>query len=356
MPSYNLPPLHWVTLFTIAFISLPISQLPNNLMKVTLQDAWISLLLSYLIVFILLSFACLLIRANIAKAENAKCISWIPKLLLLPYLLFLLISTALTIRAYTEVVHNYFLQQTPPLVISLLMVISASYGAWYGLISIGRSSLLGFLLAVLALFTMPLLVSQDVDLGFFLPVLSHPLDMIGASVWQTIGPLLECFYVFSLATHLPTTVQKAVGKLFVFAFFLSVLLFSIMFFLDFLVFGPYLSAKFLFPSVELVKYLRLGEFMERLDIILVSVWTVIMTIKVMLLLYVIGLESTAAFSIASPSLLLIPTSIFLLFFSQIMAPDILSLLAFYQHGWTPVVLVAFCFYLTYQLIILLRKR
>jgi len=343
----SLTPFQFVALFCTSFIAVPISLVPNTLMKTAEQDSWFGLIGGYVLSYLLF----MLMYAIYRTAEKNR--DHLPhaanRTLLFLFLLFVMANAAFTTRNFTEVVHTYFLMRTPTVVISLVTLVVAAYGAWYGIVSIARLSLLSFTLAVIALLSMPVLVFREADPAFLFPILSHSWSSMSYATWQATGAFLESFFILSLLPIVTIQPQKR-GRLITLSSLISMFLFTIMFALDFFIFGPYLGRKFMFPSVELVKYLSMGEFLERMDIVLIAVWSVVMTVKVSVLIWIGILDVAIIFRLSDIRSSLLPLSILLLFISELFAGNTMSFLYVYQHFWTVLVLVGYFsfvgFYLT----------
>ncbi|WP_134684730.1 GerAB/ArcD/ProY family transporter [Brevibacillus migulae] len=349
----SLTPFQFVTLFITCFIAVPISLVPNTLMKTSEQDSWVGLLGGYVLCYLLFGFMYLVYR--IAEKKRDRLPHALNRTFLFLFLLFILANAAFTTRNFTEVTHNYFLTKTPPVFVSLLTLSVAVYGAWYGITSIARLSLISFILSVIALIAMPLMAFEVADPSFLFPLLSHSWLNLSYSIWQALGAFLESFYLLSLLPLVSIQPQKR-AFLLTFSCLLGMLLYTIMFALDFLVFGPYLASKFVFPSVELIRYLSLGEAMERLDIMLISIWAVIMTVKVAALIWISALDAAIIFRLSDIRSTLIPISIVLLFTSEMFAGNTISFYYLYQHYWTFLVLFGYFSFLAFYVTSVRMKK
>jgi len=349
----SLTPFQFVTLFTTCFMAVPISLVPNTLMKTSEQDSWVGLFGGYVLCYFLFMLMYLVYR--IAEQKRDRLPHALNRTFLFLFLLFVLANAAFTTRNFTEVTHTYFLPKTPPVFVSFLTLTVAAYGAWYGINSIARLSLISFVLSVIALVAMPLMVFEVADPAFLFPLLSHSWLNLGYSIWQALGAFLESFYLLSLLPLVSIQPQKRVF-LITFTCLLSMLLYTIMFALDFFVFGPYLASKFVFPSVELVRYLSLGEALERLDIVLISLWSIIMTVKVAALIWIGTLDAAIIFRLSDIRSTILPTTMLLLFFSELFAGSTISFLYLYQHYWTFLAVIGYFSFLAFYITSLRMKK
>lgn len=349
----SLTPFHFLTLFCTSFIAVPVSMLPNVIMETAEQDAWFGLIGGCLLCYL---FLLLLYFSQRAFEKRGNQVPHMLKYgMLLCFLFFLLASATLTIRNLSEVTHTYFMLDTPPIVISLALLSVAAYGAWFGLDNIARLSLLSFLLAAAAIFSIPFLIFGEIEPMMLVPLLSHSLPTILYSVMLSTGACLESFFLITILPLVSIPPERRCALLTTSCLIAMILLF-VLFTLVFFTFGPFLGSKFMFASVELFRYLAIGEFWERMDILFISVWTVIVTVKLALLLWLILLETAIVFRLSEPRSALLPISLLLMFVSQLLTSSTSTFLYLYKHLWMYMVFFGYGSLLAFYLIPLRARK
>ncbi|NBD22247.1 GerAB/ArcD/ProY family transporter [Paenibacillus glycinis] len=251
------------------------------------QDAWISVLIAPIT-----SFWCIAVCTALARRypdmtiiEYSRSIlgSWVSTLVEAYYLCFLFVYATVISKALADLIAMISHQLTPHAIILLMLLAVCGTAAWCGIGVIGRCGEIIFpIMIVIA--TMILLISiRDWNVTYLQPVAEKGLPSIlrGASVPS--GWLGETVLIAFLIPFLnqPGQARKAsyYSTLIITVFMLKTVLICT------LAEGP-LVTKFPFPYAALIRYISLGDMLERLDPVFFPIWVSVGFIKLATFLFV----------------------------------------------------------------------
>lgn len=251
------------------------------------QDIWMAYLIATVlglpIVYIATKTA--LLHPNQTLIQFSKLIlgKWLGTVVVLLYLFQWYSVVGNILKEFTDFTITTLLPNTPPWALFISMLLLLVYGTFVGGIEgIGRYSEVFGPIIVISVILLVLLSLKDFDVINLMPVFSDtgvvpiwkgslvPLSFFGESVMMLMlvafmnepnKALISSLWGIGLAAVTALTVA------------ISVLL----------TFGPEISAKLRHPTVDLVSYISIMEFIQNLEIIAVLIW--IMSIFIKLSLY-----------------------------------------------------------------------
>jgi spore germination protein (amino acid permease) len=246
--------------------------LPYHLVYETGHDGWLSLLLTGILSTIAIVPIMLLLRRyhdkSIYQINPQLFGHWIGKALNFSLLLYLIFLTIVGIRLFAEFIRLFQLEQIPPLMINLLIIVPTVYLTRYGLKPVARFS--AFLLVILTIFLLSAwLVKSDIRLSF--------LEPVGVVGW---GPILKnipiCFISF-IGFELTAFVYPAVTdrdqalKWVIIANLVATFFFVALFLVTTGLFGEELLKRMVSPLFSLSRYIKIS-LVERIDLISFLLW------------------------------------------------------------------------------------
>lgn len=186
-------------------------------------------------------------------------------------------------------VHIAFLRETPPLVLDLLMIAAACYGAFLGLEVIARHNLLlfGFLSAATVLVV--LLGLPDINTDNFRPFMENgfmPVLLGGkdSAAWRGEVFLLLIFYPYLNLKQ--EAAHAAYGMVFLAGIYTTFVTMATIG-----TFGNEVASAQIYPVYRLARYISIGQIIERIDIIVVIIWVSAVIIKLAIFLYAAGIAA-----------------------------------------------------------------
>jgi spore germination protein KB len=277
-------------LASIMVIFMQVSQLlylPTTLIKHAGQEAWLAVIISGAGGALIGLFAIMvaLRHPTWMPAQMGRQVMgrWLGGLMGLIYGGFILWIYVLVLRDIIDFVEIVLLRGTPGLVIAGLMAIATLYAAWEGLESIARISFVVTVAMVVSVTVIPLLIFPEVNVLHFDPFLWQGLRSVFRAGAEGLPWFGESLIVMTLVPALKEP-PKAYRWFLVGATVATVLL-AIMIAVTTMVFGPDLSARFTYPVYYLAQQVTISRSIERIEVILITVWISGMFVKLAMCLY-----------------------------------------------------------------------
>ncbi|WP_053220263.1 GerAB/ArcD/ProY family transporter [Virgibacillus senegalensis] len=165
-----------------------------------------------------------------------------------------------------------FLPATPMISILLLVLLLCLYCSLLGIEVLARASNMVLILMTVTLIGLILSVLPEVHYPYYQPIL--PRDT-GGLMYSTIVAFSSYGQVVLIATLFPfvnyKNEKRKHGKILAGIVF-SCLLTSLLIIEEIGVFSPFELQRLQYPTVELITLIQIGEFMERMEIFLVTIW------------------------------------------------------------------------------------
>ncbi|UTR11865.1 spore germination protein [Evansella sp. LMS18] len=250
-------------------VSATIVSVPQALIDLSMQNTWIipPLIFGYIIILINLALWGFKKIDNYQEVWEAN--NFLAKgtaLLILVFLFHILAKDLRTITAFTK---HVLLPLTPDFVITMLFVFSILYLAWAGIEVIARFTELYFLYLIGVFTFLPLSLIPQIEFYRFEPVLG----------FQTIPSILQAVFVGLapagelIAFVIVITMVKPIGdakRSFIIGGAIGMFLLTIIIFSQISVLSSDITRFSLYPSYQLVQQVRLTEFLDRLDLVIVA--------------------------------------------------------------------------------------
>lgn len=254
-------------------IGIGVMSMPSRLCEIVGHDGWITVLIAGIISTILG-----VIMVKLLERYENKSIYEINKLLYGKYVgtfinillaLFLCIMAGFYVRIFTTIISIITLPNTPPIILTIFLLLPCLPLAWYGLKVICRfDSIVFFITAVVYLFF--ILVVKDVRLTFLMPIGQAKIpSLIKSTLTLTLSYIGFCFPVifYPLVTD-----KKNVMKSVIYANMYSTIFFLITVLIVTGFFGASMLKYLTFPLLNLTRSYR-APVLERLDLLFIALWT-----------------------------------------------------------------------------------
>jgi len=271
------------------------------------QDSWISVIVGTLlglIGVIALSKLCKSFPGETIIEILCRRFSWPGKLLSILYLLYFFIMTILGTRLFAES-YRTILTDTPKSVFITVILLLTAYIVYLGLETLGRiNQIMLVVLVIFAVAVVILTLNVDKDYTNLLPILGNgvkPVAMGSISVMGWFGELVIMGMIFPYVQRPKVLIRTGfAASIITMIFFLGPITGPIA------LFGPELATHMTFPTFAEVRYIKVGEVLNRFDTIAILFWTVGLMIRISLFYYGLALGTAQALKLKSYRPLVIP--------------------------------------------------
>ncbi|TLS48324.1 hypothetical protein FE782_31330 [Paenibacillus antri] len=186
-------------------------------------------------------------------------------------------------RATTDFVKVSLLTVTPITVIAVCLAFCLVAAARHGKLSVARMSQLWQPMLILLVLLLPVFLSSTLALGNLLPVFQHtPLQVFegGSHLYSYMG---EAVGTFMIAKYRTWTTKFSLFSLALGWFLLLVLTFSVV-----MTLGVEIPMRTFYPNYEMIRKVRLTDFLDRLDLPMIGIWLPAMVVKASFGLYIVA--------------------------------------------------------------------
>ncbi|WP_227762187.1 GerAB/ArcD/ProY family transporter [Zhaonella formicivorans] len=259
------------------------------------RDTWISEILAVLagavMVLVYKRLACIFPNMTLIQYSQVIFGKYVGKLIAIIYLWFFLHLGVLVLRNFGEFLTNLVMPETPIWFFHVTLVLVCAWFICCGLEIMGRTSELIFPVNMLLIFLTIILValSQVMDMKNFLPFLEHgTANILKGAFARASFPYLETV-LFTMLFPFVNTVKNS-KKAALWAVFSAGAVLLALLLQDISVFGENL-ATFSFPRYAVIRLISVGNFLDRIDPVVIAVWITTALVKVGVCLYafVLGL-------------------------------------------------------------------
>lgn len=275
-------------LVTVVLHAAPVVYLPSPLSKITGQEAWLAVILAGLCGFVIGSLAIWVSARHpgLAPAQISRLVlgKWAGGLVGLLFAGLFTFLFSLVVRNVLDFSVMIVLPGTPGLVIAGLFVAVALYCAWSGLEPLARVSFQVLVAVVVAVAALPLLEAREFSIKQLDPFLNQGVPALLQATFIALSWFGESVFIMSLIPHLKN--PRSVYRWFGVGIAGSTLLLTVLVAQTLLVFGSQLPGRFLFPVYYMLHLISIAKIIERIEVILVTIWTCGMFVKAVLYLLV----------------------------------------------------------------------
>jgi spore germination protein KB len=332
--SYQL--LLLATFFTVGSSIL---ELPSTFVKIAEQDAWIAMLLGIAISAIMVGLYILLIRLypgknlhQINETVFGRKIGSVVSLYVTFGTFFL--GPPTVIYYLGRFLSIQIMVETPPYSTHVLFGLLAIFAVALGIEVIARVAEILFPIFLFLYLGLMLLLLPQVEFERLQPVLEHDFKTL---LWTSIFYVqFSCFPIIIMLNNFQGKVvdQKKIPKAFFLGSFFGGAILFIITLISVLVLGR-LTALVYFPSYILAQKINVGNFIERIEMVITVMWFITLYFK--LVLYfdsaVVGFAET--FKIKNHRLLAVPLGVLIIYFSLTNFPNDAYQLKQDETTWIP---------------------
>lgn len=308
------------------------------------QDAWIAAFVGWLlglfIVAFYILFAKLFPNMTFLAFLDYTFGKWLGKLLSLLFIYFCFIAASIVLFYIGNFMTTQIMPETPTEAFIILFGSIVFMGLRLGLEVLARTAEILFpwfilLFTVLAIFLIP-----EIEIQKIMPIMEYGFQPL---IWPAINfastaslPLV----VFLMIYPMNTIHKEKAGNAFLIGVLLGGIFIIIITFLSISILGVELSAKNMYPSYALAKKINVGNFIQRVEILMAGMW--FLTIFFKSTFYAYGFVSGIAqlFGCKDYRPLVLPCGMIVIAFSFIIYPNVAVMSDFESTVYIPLAITA----------------
>ncbi|WP_158594159.1 GerAB/ArcD/ProY family transporter [Cohnella faecalis] len=275
--------------------------------------------------------------------------------IMLVFSFFFIHVVAYLLREFVDLFTLAYLIKTPSWAVASLLMFAVACISQIGAWGIFRFAQACFLLIGFMFLILPIYLHGELN-----PTVWHGIWRLseGKAIWQMTYNITPWYgELFLLLFFIPELKRAAsVRGTIWFASIAGTYILTSVFLLSLLVFGPNLAGGLTYPLLELTGFIRIGDFMQNLDPVIVTIWFTAFFIKLSILFYSGVLTFSHALAIKEHRIFSMPLAALTVVMSIVIAPNPVEMNRFFDRSWSTFALFVECLPFIYVLAAWLRKR
>lgn len=317
---------------------------PTATVKSARQDAWLSIIvatLAGLLIAALVVSLSLRFPGKTLFEYAEEILGKVPgKIVGFLYIwLFFLIIGSGVVREFGVFLVTTTMPDTPIIVFQIVVVVIAAYAIRNGLEVLSRFNQLFIPVTGLLVITF-ILSTKDMKLARLLPVFDAGLIPIVKGAFRpsmVLGQIITLAIIIPYLNKPKDAHRVAILSVLLISFFLTASILETL-----LIFGPNVTAQFIFPTFNAVRMVSIANFLERLESVVIMAWVLGCIAKLGVFYYVAVLGSAQWLGLRDYRPLVLPVGVILVAFSILLyGENIVEMLHFISMVWGPLNLIVF---------------
>jgi len=310
---------------------------PAVLAEEAKQDAWIAALLGVgigiVLVGLFIAVGSLIPSMSLVELMEELLGKWLGKAVSLTFIFFALVTASELLYFVGNFITTQIMPETPMQSINIIFACVVVMGVRLGIETLARSAELLFPLFVFLFLVFVIFVSPEVKVENIQPVLEADFkDLLRAAIYFISVfslPTVVLLMVYPASVNRPNEAKKN--------FFSGVIIAGvtliIMIALSILVLGVTTTQLQIYPSYSLAKKINVGNFLQRIEIVMAGMWFISIFFKLSLYFYasVTGLAQTL--NVKDYRFLTLPLGVVMVALSMLVHPNTLHSFEYNRETW-----------------------
>ncbi|WP_342427755.1 endospore germination permease [Paenibacillus sp. FSL L8-0158] len=325
------------TLFTVGSAILII---PSGMASVAKQDAWIAALVGVgaglLILYMYSKIASLYPDMTLIGIMETLLGKWLGKAAGLLFFITLFINAPAPVLFYIgNFMTTQMIPETPILAVNILFSLIVVLAARLGLEVLVRSAELLFPLFTLLYISFVGLVVSNIKLENVQPVLEAGVGPIWPAALSFCSTVFIPHIIFLMI--FPDSINRSdqTRKAFFIGSVIGGLMLVVVVALAILVLGPDLTARNIYPSYALAKKISIGNFLQRIEAIMATMWFISLFFRITLYMHTTVTAIAQIFRLKKDRQLVLPLGMILIILSIIVYPNVPYQQTYDTKTWIP---------------------
>lgn len=331
--------------------------LPTMNYKEAKQDSWMAVLLvmffGLFVTIIVTKLGQMYPGKTIIEYSNDIVGRPIGKILGLIICVYFIYINATILREFSELLAGPFMPNTDIIVFATGILLPSIYAIYKGFEVIARVNVIIFPLFILSIFIIMLLGLQNMDFTMLAPILEKGFVPVLTGAYRQLTWYGETFTLTMIIPYID--MPNKVRKISLIAVLLVTLL-SVTINIDLISTFGARTETLTYPFLSLARYVNFGEFLERMDSLLMIIWIAGVFIKITIFYYCAVLGISQLFHLKNHYKPALPVGIILALLSAYLWPSIAAVK--YELAYIsiiPYTLVQFCIPFILMIIALIKR-
>jgi spore germination protein KB len=306
------------------------------------QDAWISMLIGLFTGLLLVLFYAALLRRytalTLVEISEQVLGKWTGKAVSLLFFFYFLVLTAGLLRIIGDFITTHIMPETPITAIEITFMLIVIYGNRLGLEVFSRTSEIVLPWIMMFFFLLVFMLLPEIELKNLFPLVEGGIKPIIKSALLSLGVPFADIVVFLMITPAVAPARK-LGKVLFFSTLTGGMIIFVIVLMAILVLGPNQTTQLNYPIYVLAQRVNIGNFIQRIEVLSGGMVFIAIFIKTTISFYSLSLSFAQIFNLKEYKILSFPFGMIVVFFANIMSPNIIFFQTFLFKSWTPIVLI-----------------
>ncbi|EON70378.1 GerAB/ArcD/ProY family transporter [Lysinibacillus sphaericus] len=323
------------------------------------QDAWISstvgVVLSFLVIKLFISLANRTPNLSFVEANKKILGKFIGKLTAVGFIIMTFISASQLLYYIGSFLQTEVMPETPPVTFAILVNLALIYATYLGIEVFARSAEILLPVFSLLFLIFVICISPEIDVKNVQPILETTASpfISGTIIFMSIHslPLIVLLMIFPSAINEHKSAQKG--------FYIGTIaggaVLTIIIVLCILVLGVTSTSSRTFPSYALAQRISIGNFLQRIEVVMAFIWFISIFIRLYLYFYATVKGLGQILNIKDHRQLILPLAMISTAISQIIHPNIIHSTEYNKVTW-PLFISSFAILLPLLLLIVAKLR
>ncbi|MDQ6418796.1 endospore germination permease [Paenibacillus sp. LHD-117] len=330
-------------LFVVIYsIGTPILIVPAGLTSIAKQDAWIAATIGIGIGLLLVSLyqavGKLFPEKSLVETTELLLGKWIGNAVSFTFVFFCLIAASELFYYVGNFMTTQIMSITPIQSINIIFAVVVVMGIKLGIETLARSAELMFPIFIVLFLILVVFVSPQIEIERIQPVLETKLkDLTWATMYFTSNfslTQIALLMIFPSFVDRPEAASKAFYKGMIIGGIVLVVIIA----LCILVLGADTTARQTFPSYALAKKINVGQFLQRIEIVMAIMWFITIYYRLCIYFHGAAMGLAHVLKLKDYKFLVLPLGMIVVSLSLIVHPNTLHMEEYTQHAWLPYVM------------------
>ena len=333
--------------------------IPSSIAQVVKQDAWVvaimGVTLSLLLVRLYISVGNTTPNLSLVEANEKILGKYIGKVLSIAFTLFTFLSAGELLYYIGNFMQTEVMPETPTVAFAILFMLIIMFATYLGLEVFARSAEILFPIFLFIFVLFVLFISPNIEIENIQPLFEATTGPFIYGVLLFVSTFAFPLVVLLMIFPSTVNVKKAAQKGFYIGTLGGGLILIILITLSILVLGAANTSLRTFPSYTLAQRISIGNFLQRIEIIMTFMWITTIYIRSFIYFYAAVKGLGQLLNIKDHRPLILPLGMITIALSQIVHPNIVHSEIFIKEIWLPYASI-FAVFLPLLLLIVAKIR